>query len=99
MTAPLPLNWPCIIPPDGVLDFEFDWSRWLNGGDSINASTFTITPDDTGMVTVSSSSFTATSVTVWLSNGVAGYCSVINHVTTSGGRQMDWTMTLNIKAT
>lgn len=55
---------------DAVLDYRFDWSDWLETGDTIATRTVTAT---TG-ITVDSSSITdsSTSVTVWLSGGTVG---------------------------
>jgi len=56
--------------PDAVLDYRFDWSDWLETGDTIATRTITAS---TG-ITVDSSSITdsSTSVTVWLSGGTVG---------------------------
>lgn len=97
MTAPTPLNWPLVKPPDAFVDFEFDWSAWLNlYGDSIIGSTWAVV---SGAVTVASSSFTATSTLVWLTGGLDGYCHVVNTITTSSGRTFPWTLKLKIENT
>lgn len=105
MTA-LPLDWPLVKPAAGILDFQFNWgpsptspTGWLNG-DTLTASTFAVaTSDGSTAVAVGATSFTATAATVWLSGGTAGISSVVNHVTTAAGRQMDWTMPLRVEAT
>ena len=74
-----------IKDPDAVLDFKFDWkaltngsgpSDWLAAGETIAAAshTITVTPVTASPLTVDSSAQTDvnTSVTVWLSGGLAG---------------------------
>lgn len=84
--------------PDSVLDYSVDWSAWLPTGDTIVASTFTVTPAATDAVVVDDSSFNDTTTTVWLSGGAnkASY-TVTNHITTSQGRQDDRSMVIQMK--
>lgn len=83
---------------DAVLDYTLDWSQWLTTADTITASTYTVTPSETGGVTVDDQSFTGTKTTVWLSGGVAGQkYFVTNHITTSGGRQDDRSLRITVK--
>ena len=78
--------------PNSTLDYAFDWSSWL-GSDSL--ASHTIIADS--RLTVNSSSQSATSVTVWLSGGTAGYLhDVTCRVTTTGGRIDDRTITLDV---
>lgn len=82
--------------PDAVLDYKFDWSRWLTDGETINSQTTTAS---TG-VTVDSSSITddGTSVTVWLSGGTPGNTyTVQSRITTSAGRTDDRTIQIVAK--
>lgn len=76
--------------PDAVLDYMIDWGqKWLPAGDTITASTFDADSDD---ITIDSSTHTDTTATVWLSAGVvAGKYQITNHITTSQGRQNDYT--------
>jgi len=77
-----------IKDPQAVLDFAIDWSRWLATGETITASTITAS---TGL-TVDSDTFTGTTVTYWLSGGTLNTrCTIVNHITTSAGRQDDRT--------
>lgn len=65
----------------GVLDYEIDYTSWLDG-DTISTSAWTA---DTG-ITVDSDANTTTSTTVVLSGGTAGYTyRLINQITTAGG--------------
>lgn len=79
--------------PQAVLDYEWDWSEWLDA-DTISAHTVTA---PTGL-TVASSSRTSTAVTAWLSGGTAGTSyAVVCHVTTAGGRQDDRTVQVTVE--
>lgn len=79
-------NW--IKDPDAVLDYEVDWSQWLQTGETITVSLWTVTPS--GTLTASSESSTPTSATVWLSGGSVGVnYRVTNQITTSDGRTDD----------
>jgi len=80
---------------DAVLDYRFDWSDWLETGDTIATHTVTAA---TG-ITVDSSSITdgATSVTVWLSGGTAGLSyTVACLIVTSASRTDERTVTLRV---
>jgi hypothetical protein len=82
--------------PNSVLDYSISWASWLPSGDTITASTFTVTPS--GALTVSDSSFNTTTTTVWLAGGVAEQVyTVTNHITTSAGRQDDRSLTIKVK--
>ena len=86
--------WP-FKDPDEVLDYEIDWTNRLEL-DVIATSTFSIT---SGHVTVDSSSTTDVTTTVWLSGGTLGeVCEILNRIVTVGGRTMDQSVKLKIKA-
>lgn len=76
--------------PNARLDYTIDWSTdWLVPTDTIVGSTFSA---PTG-ITVDSSTFTATTTTVWLTGGTANTeYLVTNHITTAQGRQEDQTL-------
>ena len=77
--------------PDAILDYGWDWSAWLSGGDTISASSWTV---PTGLTTPANSR-TTTTTTVWLSGGTAGaQYEVINRITTTGGRTDDRTIVI-----
>ena len=92
--------------PDAVLDYKFDWaaetngtgsSDWLAAGETIALAshTITVTPVTLSPLTVDSSSQTDanTSVTVWLSGGLAGTeYSVACLIETSASRTDERTM-------
>lgn len=84
---------PQIMPKGAteVLDYKFDWSDWLAEGETVNTCTVAA---DTGL-TVDSDSITDTNttVTVWLSGGVAGQkykvtCTVVTSAARTGMRYM-----------
>ena len=87
-----------IKDPSAVLDFVFDWSLWLATGETITASTITASTitASTG-ITVDSDTFTGTTVTYWLSGGTLNTLyTIVNHITTSAGRQDDRTDSVTI---
>lgn len=80
--------------PDAILDYGFDWSQWLGGGEQITSSTMFASPG----INVNSSSNTTTSATVWLSGGTAGFpYTVTNRITTNQGRTDDRTITIRVQ--
>lgn len=54
--------------PDAVLDYSWDWSNWLEAGETIVTASVTA---ETG-ITKDSETNDTTSVTAWLSGGTAG---------------------------
>jgi hypothetical protein len=79
--------------PDAVLDWIWDWSDWLDSGETITASVFTVSA---GLVLNSDTSSTTTA-TAWLSGGTAGQpYSVANRITTSVGRIDERTITIRV---
>lgn len=53
--------------PNDILDYQVDWSRRLDPGDTISTATFSLTT--AAGLTISSSSKTDTTATVWLTGG------------------------------
>lgn len=90
------LQWPA-KDPDEILDYTIDWSARLVT-DTIATSVWIL---DVG-ITETTQSFTNTppqSTTIWLSGGTLGASHAItNRITTNGGRTMDQTVKLKIKA-
>lgn len=69
--------------PGSTLDYQIDWSAWLETGDTIESSTWVV---PAGLTEVSDSA-TDDATTVWLSGGTAGASyTVVNQITTTGGR-------------
>ena len=89
----MPFCWPT-KDPDDVLDYAFDWSKWLDG-DTIGASSFDLVVP-AGLV-IDSQSNTASVSTVWLSGGIDGQQGQVRcRIVTAGGRTRDATATINI---
>jgi len=54
--------------PNAVLDYSFDWSDWLTGGETIATSTW-LNPDS---LTINTTANTTTTTVVWVTGGTAG---------------------------
>lgn len=81
-----------IHDPQSTLDYGFDLSAWLVKGDQIVSGSWSISGLD-GALTISSSTTTAKTVTVWLTGGTNGnQYHVTCHFTTVGGRVDDRTL-------
>ena len=79
--------------PQAVLDWAFDWSRWLADGETISSVTVTV---DAGL-TKDSQSTTTTKVTVWLSGGTLGVTyKVACRVVTNQGRTDERTIGIRV---
>ncbi len=75
--------------PDATLDYAFDWSSWLQSGETISSYSITV---DSG-ITKEGDSQSNGVVTVWLSGGTAGQTySVSCKITTSMSRTDERTM-------
>jgi hypothetical protein len=86
--------------PQAVLDYTFDWSDWLEVGDTITAQTVTVHDGPDSVLVKNSSSITGSSdqVSCWLSGGTVGAkYTVTAHITTAGGRQDDRSFYVKIK--
>lgn len=82
--------------PQSVLDYTIDWSDWLAASETISASTWTVPVGITQ--TTPAPSFTTTTATIWITGGTLNLSySVVNHITTSQGRQQDQTITLAVR--
>jgi hypothetical protein len=80
-----------IKDPAAVLDYVFDWSKWLAVGETITTQS---TVASTGL-TVDKSTISAdgTTVTVWLSGGTEKQTyTVTNHIETISLREDDRAM-------
>jgi hypothetical protein len=82
--------------PADVLPIGNDWSTWLEDGETITASTWTVPAGITE--TTPASSFTDTTTTVWLTGGTLDTSySVVNHITTDQGKERDQTLTVRVR--
>lgn len=80
--------------PEAVLDYAFDWTAWLQDGETITDHTITVAAG----ITNPSSSEAAGVVTVWLSGGTAGTTYTVEClITTSEGRTDERSMTVSVK--
>ena len=85
--------------PEEVLDYLLDWSARLPEGDTIATSTWIMPDPINGDVVKDSDDNTDTTTSIWLSAGtLGGKYTLINRVVTSGGRTMDQTCVVKIKA-
>lgn len=68
--------------PASVLDYSFDWSQWLEAGQTVATSSWTA---DTGM-TIDSDTKTTTKTTAFVSGGIEGNSYFVsNTITTNDG--------------
>lgn len=80
--------------PDAVVDFKWEWRRWLDG-DTIATHDVDLLE---GNVTVNGDSHDATSVTVFVSGGTVGVVSVLQaRITTAQGRTDDRSFYLHVR--
>lgn len=83
-----------IKDPEAVLDWRWDWSQWLDDGETITDSSMIVSA---GLV-LDSSSYSPTSATAWVSGGTQGTSySVTNHIETSAGRIDERTRILRVE--
>lgn len=88
------LKWPP-KDPDELLDYKVDWSKRL-GSDTITASAW---PDPPVGISVVQESYAPKNTTIWLSGGELGQTyTFVNRITTAGGRVMEQSITLTIRA-
>jgi hypothetical protein len=79
--------------PDAVLDYVFDWSRWLAGDETIVDSNV----EASAGINLDSQSNSSTAVTAWISGGTTGQpYTVTNRITTNLGRIDDRTITIRV---
>ncbi len=90
------LAWPP-KDPEEVLDYRIDWTARLDS-DSIVTSAWVIDGTDADL-DEDSNSFATALTTIWLSGGnLSSVYYLTNHITTAGGRQMEQTVKLKVKA-
>lgn len=80
--------------PSAVLPYTIDWSPWLEVGDTIVASVWTL---PAGTLTMDSESHTTTATQIVLSSGDNNKkYDVENHITTANGLEDSRRITLNV---
>lgn len=78
--------------PNAVLDYGFNWTGWLDDGDTI--STFEVIVDG---VTLDSATRSGSVITAWISGGTVGRRATVTcRITTTEGRTDDRTLYLTI---
>lgn len=93
------LTWPN-KDPEEVLDYELDWEARLTDAaqettDTISSSSWVVPSG----ITKNSDSNTDTTTTIWLSGGTLGETyEFLNRIVTAGGRTMDQTVKIKIRA-
>lgn len=79
--------------PDAVLDYSWDWSQWLEDGETIASYEVTVPSG----LTLDDSDQQDGIVTAWLSGGTAGSgYAVVCHVVTSIGREDDRSISIRV---
>ena len=82
--------------PDDIDNFSWDWSDELATGETILTRAF---PDPPAGITIDNSAIDGGKVTATLSGGTAGESYDLTcRITTSLGRQLDWTNTVPVAA-
>ena len=88
------MSW--IKDPDAILDYTFNWSPWLNTGDSIQSGSFIITGQDSDLVQ-SGTDIKDRAAVVLLSGGTVGNIySITSRIITVDGLKDDRTKTITI---
>lgn len=79
--------------PQALLDYAWDWSEWLTGGDTIASATVTL---PAGLV-LEDTVVAAQVVTTWVSGGAAGVgYPATCHIVTAQGREDERTITFTV---
>ncbi len=80
--------------PDALLDYVFDWSAWVATGETIASKVVTVPAG----ITLTSSPYTGTTVTAWVSGGTVGQTyPVACRITTNQGRTDERTLFLQVR--
>ena len=82
--------------PGAVLDYSINWGAgYLQGGETLSSSIWTISPND---MTQNSASNTTTIASVTVTGGVGGQLyQLTNRVTTSQGRTDERSITVRVE--
>lgn len=84
--------------PNEILDYIVDWTARLSD-DTIDDSDFTVDPASGDINIDAQEVVDSTHTKVWLSGGTLGETVLVtNRIETAGGRTMDQTIKLKIKA-
>jgi len=81
---------------DAKLDFGFDWSQWLNAGETIDS--YVITTSPCGIENIYDTSTASGSVIVWLTSGSPSTRYLVSClISTSGSRIDERTINIDVK--
>ena len=85
--------------PADVLEYVFDFARWLSDGDTISSVTGTATSSTDGATAaIDSSTYTDTTATLWVSGGIEGETAEISAVVvTALGRTKEACIRIRVK--
>lgn len=84
-----------LLDPNARLDYAFDWTPWLEDGETIDEAT--VTPED-GVTIDGDPDITDGLVTVWLHEGQLGKAPLVTcHVVTSAGREDDRSLRVTVQ--
>lgn len=74
--------------PDAILDYAVDWGAEYLNGDTIDQSSWTVEPVETGGASIVASQFDFVTATVQAGGGIAGHVyRLTNRVVLASGRQ------------
>jgi len=82
--------------PNGVLDFNIDWTDWLPNGETIVSAAWSLRPDD-GNITIGALVEDGNKRGATLSGGVNGYeYQAVCKITTSQSRSAERSVTVRV---
>ena len=91
----MPLFTRFLKDPDARLDYQFDWSRWLQLGEQVTVAT--VVSDKVGLTVEAPPTIAGSTVTAWISGGALGESyRVTCHATTNQGRIDDRSILIEI---
>lgn len=91
-------SWP-FKDPEEILDYRMDWTDRLEDSETITVSVWEVIEGSVEMEASPAPSIAGSTTKVWLSGGTLGEtCIVTNHITTSTGREREFSGKLKIKA-
>lgn len=87
-----------IKDPDAVVDYTIDWNDgYLETGETITSSQWSIEPTETDGLSEDASSNDNTTASITLSGGVTHHTyRVTNRITTTGGRTDERSLTIRV---
>lgn len=92
-------TWPAPKDPDEIKEYELLWHLLLKDdtiAGPVESSVWVIVSSNSGL-SITDSSKTGTTTTVWLSGGRVGTYELRNTIITAAGRTYDQTVRLNVK--